>query len=222
MNYTLHKLPSKFIITSDEKIQEGDLMLSHSKTICRAGNSTLVNMTSIDNTKCQKVIAEEEQINFSRLSEEVCKKIGWFDVHKIAWDITDQKYPYVSDDDDSNTQEEFDRWNAHWMGFKGGFNKAQELLSDRMFTLEDIKNAFNAGENYENTQKYPNAPDENQYIKSLNSWKIELLGGYKCIGICERIAHDYSDNAECCTGVCANSEKPKFIDGKITITKIIL
>lgn len=44
-------------IVSDDKINEGDGMLSHSNTVCKAANSTLVNAVSVEGTRCRKIIA---------------------------------------------------------------------------------------------------------------------------------------------------------------------
>jgi hypothetical protein len=49
--------PDYILAVSDEEIRKGNYMLSHSKTVYQAGNSTLVNMTNIDGTKCKKIIA---------------------------------------------------------------------------------------------------------------------------------------------------------------------
>lgn len=46
------------------------------------------------------------------------------------------------------------------------------------YTEEDIRNAFRAGGNYENEYNYPDAPDEDEYIKSLKKYPIsaEVFG----------------------------------------------
>jgi len=178
MNYTLHKLPEGFIVTSHEEIKEGDLV-HHTFGIHKAVYKNGILGWISDKTKAHlyfgtegggKVIAQQDQIDFSFLSKEEQKEIEWFDVEELALNET-------SDIDNS----QFDRGVVY--GFHKGFKKAQELLSDRRFTLEDMRKAFNAGDTYRYYENggFRNIPsdilDEEQYIQSLSqpkSWKVEL------------------------------------------------
>jgi hypothetical protein len=200
--YTLHKLPEGFIVTSDETLNEGN-------TIININNFEIVeNWQGHGSTDWwRKVIAQQNHIDFSGLSEEEQKKIGWFDVEKlslISMGSTDKRHHTASG------KIAFNRYIE-------GFQKAQELLSER-FTLEDVQiaitQAFLSG--MERIEEITDV--QNHIIQSLSqkSWKIELeMENYcgspyitekcpKCIDTCDRAYF-----------------RPKLTNGKITITKIL-
>jgi len=130
--FTLHKLPEGFIITSDETPNEGN-------TIFNLNNFEVVynwqGHGSMDWWK--KVIAQQEQIIFSALSEEEQTEIGYFNLNKFKIRQWNNHKPLSNDLSTENGFKD---------GLELGFQKAQELLSDRMFTLEDISKIF-VGEN---------------------------------------------------------------------------
>jgi hypothetical protein len=192
--FELHKLPEGFIVTSDEKTlsQNGDKYLGHPEY-----NKVFTwNMKGIHEGKSvwiNKVIAQQDQIDFSGLSEEKQKKIGWFDVEKLA------ELETITNEFNSEKS------------FITGFQKAQELLSDRVFTLEDMKKAFNAGDNYRYYENggFRSIPsdvlDEEQFIESLSqkSWKVEL-------------------EMEFCPQALPKARyTPKLTNGKIKIIKLL-
>lgn len=107
---TLHKLPEGFIVTSDEEYKDKDfVLLPITFDLRRCVNGT----TFIEGTK--KVIAQQDQIDFSALTEEEQKEIGWFDVEKLADNI------FIG----ASYQDKYVK-----MGYIAGFKKAQELLYD--------------------------------------------------------------------------------------------
>jgi hypothetical protein len=141
--YVLHKLKEGFIVTSDEEIEvENKIFYPLTNTIFIWDG----NMPS--RHEDLKVIAQQDQINFSGLSEEKQKKIGWFDVGKLA-----QKY----------AKSKFEVSTA-WGSYVDGFQKAQELLSDR-FSLDDLEKVWHG-----------NAMTLDRLVKYLSqpkSWDIE-------------------------------------------------
>jgi hypothetical protein len=160
-NYTLHKLPEGFIITSDDRIKLSDTCLNIVHRI--VVNPTDEDWANSNSDNLKKVIAQQDQIDFSTLSEEEQKEIGWFDVEKLAKESIGNKY----------FQDEILDAIAD---YKKGFQKAQELLSDRRFTLEDVQLAFAKGAEC-TTKPYPqNVQFENEYKQSLSqkSWKVEV------------------------------------------------
>jgi DNA-dependent RNA polymerase auxiliary subunit epsilon len=203
--YILHKLPEGFIVTSNEKIKKDDIKWHHVTGIRQA-------LVDGNYTNQFKVIAQQDQIDFSGLSEEEQKEIGWFDLYVEA-----QNYAISTK---SPNRE------AHRAGYVKGFQKAQELLSDRRFTLEDIE----ATKDYGNHQremdagKIPYVTFE-EFIQSLspNSWKVELET--------ETIKGEYIGRKQ--ISVTPSGEptyinegyeeilQPKLTNGKITITKIL-
>jgi hypothetical protein len=149
IQYNLHKLPEGFIITSDETpIKKGELYYN-------IVNYQIFKLDGVVFNHCKKVIAQQHQIDFSALSGEEQKEIGWFDVEKLS--LQDNEFwRYGGDYDVFET------------GFKAGFQKAQELLSDRRFTLEDIEQAMIEGLSIEKFWE--------KCVQSLSqpkSWKVE-------------------------------------------------
>jgi hypothetical protein len=169
MEFTLHKLPDGVIITSDEKIREPGKIYSVKWNRIYIGNEVTgntVDMTDgfllIDKDICKKVIAQEDEINFSALSEKKLKRIGWFDVEKLSrqWFLSAKfQSSHIAD----------------MKSFIAGFQKAQELLSDRMFMLEDINKAYDEGLiKYSNNNSGLSRKDFIQSLSQPKSWKVEL------------------------------------------------
>jgi len=153
MNTQLHKTQQGFIVTSGDKIGEKDLILWDGKV-----------KTAIDTSysyPTQKVIAQQHQLDFSAISEEWCKKIGHFDTVKFARD-----------------EHKFNHKIIHEMSFvigvEIGFQKAQELLSDKKFTLADIAIAFEAGRTFEHSNR--KSLNQIEYIQSLTTTTWEITG----------------------------------------------
>jgi riboflavin synthase alpha subunit len=203
-NYTLHKLPEGFIISSDEKPKNGDIVISkinYRKFLFEKGDI-------IDDIS-HKVIAQQDQIDFSALSEEEQKEIGWYDTIKFAREEVQNHNNIFFDSKYNMENYGIDRFNA-------GFQKAQELLSDRRFTLEDMKKATEIALNssYVTTQHFSGHSTvkhnftSNEIIQSLSqpkSWKVELEMEYDLESI------DSSKKVM----------KPKLTNGKIKILKLL-
>jgi hypothetical protein len=209
--YNLHKLPEGFIITSHEDIQEDDFVFANdTNVIFRCNNHEANSAIPQFKNLYEKLIAQQDQIDFSALSEEEQKKIGWFDVDDMA-----RRWCTMQ------TTRSTDYWKSMVSVYIKGFQKAQELLaSDRRFTLDDMKAIFYVGVqlgiNQElHTQQHKPLQDEdkvfNRTVQSLSqkSWKIEL-------DMIERYNRLDFDDADLPTSI-----EPKFIDGKIKITKIL-
>ena len=194
--YELHKLQEGFIVTSDEEIKHKETWYNpmtadiginwHEKGIPKEWSKTL------------KVIAQQDQIDFSFLSKEEQKEIGWFDIEKLAKEMLP---------DDSDWQRRFD--------IIKGFQKAQELLSDRRFTLDDV---LKIADKYHNIMCLYGNVKGIEYLQSLSqpkSWKVEIetfCGTEDCnfFG-----CHKYEG--------CKHTElqQPKLTKGKIKILKLL-
>lgn len=205
MNYKLHKLSEEFIIVSDELPYPNDIVLS---TV----TNTLVTFTNprffSENTYF-KVIAQQNQIDFSSLSEEEQKKIGWFSLIPTKYCIPNKHY--ISEDDKK----------CYDVGYVDGFLKAQELLSDKKFTLENIRKMLEIGFFYgrqfewdiQNGNKRIEEHNKifNEFIHSISkpkSWKVELE--------MEEYVQEETGTELKWVGL-----RPKFIDGKVKIIKIL-
>lgn len=91
--FTIIKLEDKYLLLSDEEIKEGDYIYSFkSKNLFKADSIEYMETHNIiedfdksfyiNSNQSKKLISENP--NFSLLSEEDCKKIGWVDVEKLA------------------------------------------------------------------------------------------------------------------------------------------
>jgi len=161
MNYILHKLQEGFIVTSSEVIFDKDLQFSERQSIFSKGD--------VPYGDTRKVIAQQHQIDFSALSGEEQKEIGWFDVEKIQKEKFLEFRAMITETSEKNLFE---------IGIREGFLKAQELLSDRRFTLEDIKKAirygFDVGFCSNSSNKVKNdLQSEESFISQPKSWKVE-------------------------------------------------
>jgi hypothetical protein len=162
MTYTLHKLPQEgFIVTSDEQIKEGDSFYRNTGVISVMNKELSRYYESIKDLSAHneyKLIAQQNQIDFSSLSEEEQKEIGLnqYDFAQMFYEILKKTYPC------------FDEWIE-----AKEYKKAQELLSDKRFTLEDMKLCYMEGWNIGRAKQSTNM---NDYIQSLSqkSWKVEL------------------------------------------------
>jgi hypothetical protein len=173
--YTLHKLSEGFVLYKEEIIPYNPNGGTKGSFIC------VYELKYNDDTKwvsnvgscqgCRKLLASSfdilrfpnlPKIDFSPLSEEEQKEIKHFDKLKLIKQFSQEG-----------------SWQCP-ISYEIGFNKAQELLSDRMFTLEDITKTFEAGYQCRNSNGYKTngtyQEDYNNHIQSLTqskSWKIE-------------------------------------------------
>jgi hypothetical protein len=128
-------------------------------------------------------------LDFSELKEEDVKRIGWFDVEKLA----ENEFPHI----EIGLSEKLAKEDVPYVprkqreAFELGFQKALELTSDRRFTEDDIKQAYYQGRkdavnSVTNKLDFIN-PDD--YIKSISqpkSWEVEYKeenGVYKVLKI---------------------------------------
>lgn len=172
-NMRLFKLTEGYILTSDEVIKEGELGFS-----INDATYTHHNHLGVDYGK--KIIASTfhpklHKIDFSDLSEENCKKIGWFDVEDMA-----RRWCTMQ------TTRSTDYWRSMVSVYIEGFQKALELLSEKRFTEEDMVSIFHMGHQVGmNTllsiQQGKVEPDvekiRNETIQSLSqpkSWEVEV------------------------------------------------
>lgn len=195
IQYTLHKLPEGFILTSDEEIKRNHKYLSlKSMMIFDHDYDDNKSLTDFD----FKVIAQQDQIDFSALSEEEQQRIGWFDVGVYA---LKQSKKFAKSETD------------YTLGCIDGFQKAQEL-SDRMFTLEDMIDFTrmcreNDSRKLIEDKELLQTTDLFEQWKSLSqpkSWKVKIeMEEYGTI------AKDFKDV----------NFRPKSTNGKIKILKLI-
>jgi hypothetical protein len=173
MKHTLHKTKTGFIVTNDVTPTFDNDILVNGKTynnaICKYRPSPCPPpyVSNLDISK--KLIAQEPQLNFSDLKEDDCKKVGWYDIESFAKKsrtfINNLAYCCKGD-----TEEHiFD------VGFNEGFQKCQELMSDR-FTEKDMMDIAGYMAAADNKRPIHELKEEAiEYIKrkSNKSWEIE-------------------------------------------------
>jgi len=197
MNYTLHKLNTGFIVVSDEPIVKGDSFYNNIDD-CIYNNANgweILNKHTGNEDIDFKLIAQEPNIIFSDLNEDEQEKIGWFDVEKLY----NKLFPKLKQNKERTLGEE--------VGFKIGCEVMQELLTDRMFTLENVLDAWELGakEGLPLTKK-----KKENLIKLIfqKSWPVEL---------------EMNDYVEEETGSEFKwmNKRPKLTEGKIRILKVL-
>jgi hypothetical protein len=190
--FELHKLKEEFIITSHEDIQEDDFVFANdTNVIFRCNNHEANSAIPQFKNLYEKLTAQQDQIDFSGLLEKEQKEIGWFDVEKLAKEMLP---------DDSDWQRRFD--------LIKGFQKAQELLSDRRFTEDNLVDAITMAQEY--TQGHGHVYNSSEIIQSLSqkSWKVELeMEEY----IEEETGSEFK----------WMNKRPKLTNGKIKILKLL-
>jgi hypothetical protein len=152
MEYTLHKLPNEFVITSTYDSLPFNV------------NGKSLNL----NGKLLPIIAQQVEIDFSELKEDDCKKIGWLDAEIYA-DIHVQNcglYNFFDEDDITIIK----------LHYTLAFQKAQELLSDKIFTEDDMKNAIIHSSNQKMFKEHFDIDTYLHSIKKIypKEWKVEL------------------------------------------------
>jgi hypothetical protein len=204
---TLHKLPEGFIVTSDEGSKKGELTIFPSTE-----NGRIVKLNTPKTAESDyaangiynlKVIAQQDQIDFSALSKEDEKRIGYFDIEKFI--------------DKIDTPENLDQF-SYGEGIEIGFLKAQELLSDRRFTLEDMRKAiaesWNSCEDNEDDETFTQVFNRIiQFLSQPKSWEIEVEMEYQDMmgmWVSKPTILEHLDRPS----------RPKFTNEKIKILKI--
>jgi len=189
--YTLHKLPEGFIVTSNEEIKKDELPC---EVLDLYTNKIWVYRTSEFGSNASdyfiKIIAQQPQIIFSSLKEEEQVRIGWFDVEKLAEDYSRKEWENLYSTKGITGSER--GWETK-DDFKAGFQKCLELLSDRKFTEEDMRKALKLAwlEGHDNRLGINRATREeweNTTIRYLSqqSWRIqgEWASCSEDIGVC--------------------------------------
>lgn len=122
--YQLHKLSKGFIITSNEPITD---VRPHKGKLHLEGGQILNTFPTYltDLSECKLVISQNKIIDLSTLSQPEQDKICWFDVDALQ-EESYKPYEHLEDKLD-DTKIEYRR-SGHLVGFREGFQKAQELL----------------------------------------------------------------------------------------------
>lgn len=228
MKLILHKLKEGFVITSDEEIRKGDLVIKENGIMNYAMGLDTINTTEMwSEAGWKKVIAQQDQIDFSALTEEEYKMIGWVDCLKFAKEYFQAQREFHQDDFYRNAEphqkDELYKRHDDLMSpiFVAGFQKAQELLSDRMFTEQDVEKIVKmCQDNFLNSKGISRDVVFKRVINSLikTSWEIEVE--METIGECDCPCHDPKFIIMHFMPCCYPQTVPKFTNNKIKIIKI--
>lgn len=157
-----------------------------------------------DLSECKLIIAgipELPSIDFSALSEEDCKKIGWVDVRELS-------YRYAEENAGGDTDVEV-------CAYLEGFLKAQSL-NDKKFTEEDMCSMFMAGRDMidDTTFAFKNSSDALKRLK-------KSISKPKVFNIEVEMEKDFENHPELVGNPREEWEYPKIENNKIKITKIL-
>ena len=178
MKTTLYKLKEGYVLCSNEKIKHNEI------GIC--GDWVQYFRDRWDEKDWKKLIASTfikdlSKIDFSLLSEEDAKRVGWFDVDREAASYLDANY---------NLSYERTTWQRlHEKTYKEGFQKALELTADRRFSFDyfelgDLIRVAFLKHGHDSWASI--AKDVIQSLSQTKSWEVEYKeenGVYKIIKI---------------------------------------
>lgn len=186
MKYQLIMLPQP-ILVSDEEIKENDFYYS-SQGILQSKKSYFEDSRGLKtyhlthelwSFPCQKIIAgipELPSIDFSGLTEEEYKRIGWIDVLELSQKTYPQSTSILISD---VIKIHNNKQNARAIAFVRGFKTAQSL-NDKKFSLEDLKLAILRGYKLgKNGGSEIDRKQEEKYLESYLSqpkvFNVEIL-----------------------------------------------
>lgn len=200
--FTIIKLKDKYLLLSDKEIKESDWYFDSTD---KEGLYPVYQRSQAPKfySGCKKIIAgipELPSIDFSLLSEEDYKTIGYIDVEKLA-------YEYYTSNEHYRAADAFH--------FSNGFKKAQSL-NDKMFSLEDMREAiaeaWNSCEDNENGETFTQC--FNRIIQSLqqNVWDVEVEMEFV------EDPSDYNSNPQ---KLLPSIFKPKITNNSIKVLRIL-
>ena len=211
--YKLIKTPEQFIIVSnDDAIVKGNLYYNTRlqnvyEAIANSGYNTV--------DKEFKVIAQQNQIDFNGFEDIV----GYVDIEKLAYQQAEDKYPMT-------TAIEIKLHTTSKLSYQEGFNKANELSSNKQFSLEDMEYCYNTAKRRAVMQEagleadlgFKNYIDT--YHQQPTEWMIEIAMEKSFTGIVSGGLKPVGEIGS--KGLFHHTQlNPKLINGKIQITKIL-
>jgi len=205
--YILHKSPEGFIIISNQQPVNGLYLDTY---INKVKNTNGAEYGINEITK--QVIAQQDQIDFSNLTEKEQEEIGWF-----TQIIRNNAFEHANKHNKENCGHKL------IMAYIEGFKKAQEVLSDRRFTLAEVEKLMywsaemasgkrDSGHGY--TQIVQELENKIKYLSQPKSWNIEIETECSVCGLTG--VHKMS-----CKTPSLRTQQPRFTNGKIKITKVL-
>lgn len=166
IQYKLIKTPEQYVIVSSETIEIGDKCFLSVEDF----NEILIIHESVEKDFLgKKVIAQQNEIDFNGFENIV----GYVDVEKLAAEYANKEL-----------NEEFTSKAGNFYGFSSsyieGFEKSQELSSNKQFTLEDMEYCYNTAKRRAIMQEAGLEPDLgfNDYMsiyhRQPKEWLIEI------------------------------------------------
>lgn len=165
-----------YIIVDDSEIKEGDIFIHPDKTIERASRD-------LDGRGLNKITHSTQPLEYIHIAPKVKGlKLGFKNIKQLSlseveevingYSVEKMAEKFVMEKLKISSQAP-----GVMIGYIEGFKTHQELVKDKLFTIEDIQLAFAKGIQY-TTKPYPqNVQFENEFKQSLlpkTEWDIEI------------------------------------------------
>ena len=165
MNKLIKVSNNHYIVVDDSKLKEGDWKYHHALGIRKAlvdGNYTNNFKITHSTQPLEEVVWWERETRKSKLGFDKIKELSLPEVEEVIYGYSVEKInPCIGID-----------FRVEW---NNGFKAHQELVKDKLFTLDDIRKSMNYGMYY---MEYHTEIAHEQFIKSLlppTEWNIEFV-----------------------------------------------
>jgi hypothetical protein len=173
---------SHYIITSDDNILEGDFVINNlDKLIGRSIRP--ISIAEVNDKEYSKITHSTQPLEYIHIAPKVKGlKLGFKNIKQLSlseveevingYSVEKMAEKFVMEKLKISSQAP-----GVMIGYIEGFKTHQELVKDKLFTIEDIQLAFAKGIQY-TTKPYPqNVQFENEFKQSLlpkTEWDIEI------------------------------------------------
>ena len=142
-----------------------------------------------------------EDYEWCRLSPKNCQAI------ELGYDLDKLVLEFIGEDDGHPSTAD------HSYCFKKGFQKALEILGDKKFSEQDVRDAYFNGEKDSYTKGGQTKEMENEYIQSLQQTEWDVEVEMECVMGCRNLMLN-GENSVCC-----GDKKPKLDEDNCLILK---
>lgn len=220
--YKLIKVDGYWIVVSDEDMYRGCNVLHNKVKVIPCMDNPSAELWNENKDQFQLVVFSQNPAHnllTIAFSDKAAKELGIVDVEKLANKNADT-YDWDFESSCGNG------YNDHVEGYKNGYNQCLSDNVDKRFTLEDMRNAFNAaretsGMNQRNAfgKKYRTADD---YIQSIikEEYFCELEMEIKCCGLLKDMIKnsDLTEGCKYCS--CIGNTQPKITNNSVKILRV--
>jgi hypothetical protein len=165
IQYKLHKLKEGFIVTSDEITRKEANLIPHYQSF---------------DSKFYKVLAQQEQIDLSNLSEDDHKKIGWFKLEESYYNELYERREKAKNFKGQIAGRHPDALSSHEIhamvsGYLEGFQKAMIFFSDKTYDIEQLRFIYDTAIHAQMERLNHDEEFEKviSFLSKPKSWEIE-------------------------------------------------